>query len=129
MMAIRDVLGGVPLWCTLQGELDAERLHHAQAVATLTGERDAARRECAELRATVAGQAALIAQLVEDRQFYMAAFCDEFKAHQEGKQKDGLLTRPSTLTATRLDMPDHTGHNLAEPHQTLPNHAKKHECA
>ena len=34
-------LGGVPLWSTRQGQLDAERLHAQQREATLTGERDA----------------------------------------------------------------------------------------
>ena len=34
-------MGGVPLWSTRQGALDAERLHAKQREATLTGERDA----------------------------------------------------------------------------------------
>ena len=76
MAALRDVLGGVPMWSTRQGELDAERLHHAQQVATLTGEWDAARRECAELRERVAGLEARVTGLVEDRAFYYQLFQD-----------------------------------------------------
>ena len=124
MAALRDVLGGVPMWSTRQGALDAERLHAQQREATLAGERDAALRECAELRATVAGLEARLEAAQADTAFYRAAFCDEFKA----KQKDGLLTRPSTLAATRLDMPNQTGPHLTEPYQTLPSLIRPHHA-
>lgn len=68
-----------PLWSTRQSERDAERLHHAQQVATLAGERDAALRECAELRATVAGLEARLNQAIDDRMFYYQLFQDTQK--------------------------------------------------
>lgn len=77
-MNVLDIVG-VPLWSTRQGQLDAERLHHAQQVATLAGERDAALRECAELRATVAGLEARLNQAIDDRMFYYQLFQDTQK--------------------------------------------------
>jgi hypothetical protein len=74
-MRLADVVG-VPMWSTRQGQLDAERLHHRQQVATLAGERDAALRECAELRATVAGLEARLNQAIDDKLNYYQLFID-----------------------------------------------------
>ena len=78
MMRLADVVG-VPMWSSRQSERDAERLHHAQTVATLAGERDAALRECAELRATVAGLEARLKEHQDDKAFYMGLFVDSQK--------------------------------------------------
>jgi hypothetical protein len=67
------------MWSTRQSERDAERLHHAQLVATLAGERDAALRECAELRATVAGLEAQLKEHENDKAFYMGLWIDSQK--------------------------------------------------
>ena len=79
MAALRDVLGGVPMWSTRQGELDAERLHAQQREATLAGERDAALRRVAELDAAVAGLEARLNQAINDRMFYYQLFQDAQK--------------------------------------------------
>ena len=75
-------LGGVPLWSTRQGALDAERLHAKQREATLTGERDAALQRVAELEATVAGLQARLDQAINDRMFYYQLFQDAQKGGQ-----------------------------------------------
>jgi len=65
-----------PIWSTRRGQLDAERLHAQQQVATLTGERDAARARVAELEATVAGLTARLADAEQGKAFYMGLFQD-----------------------------------------------------
>ena len=72
-------LGGVPMWSSKQGQLDAERLHAQQREATLTGERDAALARVAELEATVAGLEARLADAEQGKVFYMALFQDAQK--------------------------------------------------
>ena len=72
-------LGGVPIWSTKQGALDAGRLHAQQRVATLTGERDAALRRVAELEATVAGLQARLEAHEGDKAFYMGLWIDSQK--------------------------------------------------
>ena len=72
-------MGGVPLWSTRQGALDAERLHAKQREATLTGERDAALQRVAELEATVARLQAQLAQALADKAFYMRLWIDSQK--------------------------------------------------
>jgi hypothetical protein len=76
-------MGGVSLWSTRQGALDAERLHHAQLVATLAGERDVALRRVAELEATVAGMEARVKEHENDKAFYMGLFVDSQKGGQQ----------------------------------------------
>jgi hypothetical protein len=72
-------MGGVSLWSTRQGALDAERLHAKQREATLTGERDAALQRVAELEATVAGLQARLDQAIDDMLFYYQLFQDAQK--------------------------------------------------
>ena len=72
-------LGGVPIWSTKQGALDAGRLHGQQREATLAGERDAARARVAELEVTVAGLQARLDQVITDRMFYYQRFQDAQK--------------------------------------------------
>ena len=72
-------MGGVPLWSTRQGALDAERLHAKQREATLTGERDAARARVAELVATVAELEWQLANALGDKAFYMGLWIDSQK--------------------------------------------------
>lgn len=72
-------LGGVPIWSTKQGALDAGRLHAQQREATLAGERDAALQRVAELEATVAGLQARLDQAIDDMLFYYQLFQDAQK--------------------------------------------------